>query len=157
MNVNKLLILALIFPLFCFSQNQKEDAYFIISKDHKEYTLGSHKNTSNFESFSLYDKIEYNKRQERIKKDKDDGRPNYDNNKRLPNTLTFRVKSKKKEVITHCDIHKLKLNVVDYNWLIYNSWKENNPNILFKDLYFLLKIEKDKYLKYKVERTVIAY
>ena len=48
----------------------------------------------------------------------------------------------KKEIITHCDIHEQDLNLVDYNWLIYNSWKENNPNILFKDLYFLFKIEK---------------
>lgn len=155
MNVNKFLILTLIIPLFCFSQKKKEDAYFIINKNHKEYTLGSHIIKSNFDSFSLYDRIEYNKRQEQIIKDKENGKPNYDHNKRLLNTLTFRVKSKKEEVISQCDIHNL--NIVDYNWLIYNSWKENNHNILFKDLYFLFKVEKNKYIKYKVERTVIAY
>lgn len=32
MNVNKFLILVLIIPLFCFSQNKKEDAYFIVNK-----------------------------------------------------------------------------------------------------------------------------
>lgn len=163
MNANKFSILALIFPLFCFSQNKNEDVYFIINKNHKKYTLDSHIIKSNFNSFnlygsfSLYDKIKYKKRQEQIKKDKENGRPNYENNKRLPNTLTFRVKSKKKEIITHCNIHDLNLTLVNYDWLIENSWKENNSNILFKDLYFLFKIENDKYVKYKVARTVIAY
>ncbi|WP_417784763.1 hypothetical protein [Tenacibaculum sp.] len=61
----------------------------------------------------------------------------------------------RKETITHCDTHFL--NLVNYKWIQDNSWKENNPNVLFKDLYFLLKIKKDEYLKLRVERTLIAY
>ncbi|APG65739.1 hypothetical protein LPB136_10345 [Tenacibaculum todarodis] len=67
--------------------------------------------------------------------------------KRIPKTLTYRVKSNKKEIIAHCTIHDDNLKIIDYNWLMKNSWKENNPNIFFKDLYFLFKIEKDKYVK----------
>ena len=48
------------------------------------------------------------------------------------------------------------LNIVDYNWVEMNTWKEGNPNILFKDLYFILKSKKDEYLKFKVKRTIIA-
>lgn len=164
MNVNKFLILVLITPLFCFSQNKKEDAYFIVNKNHKEYTLASHiieSNVTSFNSnsiFSLYDRTEYNKRQQEIAQEKKES--TYwalGGGKRIPKTITFSVKSNKKETITHCDIHDLNLHLVNYNWLCHNHWKQNNPNILFKDLYFLFKIEKDKYIKYKVEATVIAY
>lgn len=68
--------------------------------------------------------------------------------KRIPKTLTF----SKITYIDHCDT--LFLNLVNYDWLLRNSWKENNPNILFKDLYFLLKINKYKYLKIKVVRVL---
>lgn len=164
MNVNKLIIIIVFIPFFCFSQNEKKDAYFIVNKNHKEYILSNYIVNPNFNplklnsSISLYNRIEYNKRQQEIVKEKkEDTYWALGGGKRIPKTLTFRLKNNRKEVITHCDIHELNLQLVNYNWLMHNSWTENNPNILFKDLYFLFKVEKDKYIKYKVKRTVIAY
>lgn len=166
MNVNKLLTLVVLIPFLCFSQKGKnEDVYFIINKNHEKYIVSKYINNPNFNplklysSIGLYDRTEYNKRQKRINKEKREGRyfGAWGEGSRIPKTLTFRLKKNKKQTISHCDIHKENLKIIDYKWLINNSWTENNPNILFKDLYFLFKVEKDKYIKYKVERTVIAY
>lgn len=152
MNAIKLLIIFILIPFLCFSQTKDQDAYFILNKKHKEYKLIITEYKSRITQFSLYNRKQYEKREELIKKE--DKEIFYSDYKR-PHSYLFRVKNNKKEIIEHCDLHQL--NIVDYEWLMKNSWKENNPNILFKDFYFLLKIEKDKLIKYKVGRTVIAY
>lgn len=163
MNVSKIIKILLIFPFFCFSQDKEKDAYFILNENHKKYTLGNYINKSNFssfglnDSFSLYDRVEFNIRQKKVAQEKKEGK--YNKFKywgiQIPNTSTYTVISDKKEVVNHCDIHNL--NIINYDWLIKNSWKENNPNILFKDLYFLIKTENNEFIKYKIARTVIAY
>jgi len=66
------------------------------------------------------------------------------------------VIKKEKEFLKGSDLNELR--IVDYDWVIKNGWKgRNNPNILFKNLYFLFKVKKDQFIKYKVGRTIIAY
>jgi hypothetical protein len=68
------------------------------------------------------------------------------------NKLEFSVISKSKELIS---IDKFKDKwFVDYNWLRANSWKENNDNIVFKNLYFLIKVDYYQYQSFKVGRTL---
>ncbi|WP_298782733.1 hypothetical protein [uncultured Polaribacter sp.] len=155
MNVIKVSIIFILIPFFCFSQSKDQDAYFVLNKDHKEYKLIITEYKSKITQFSLYNRKQYENRGKLIEKNKNEGKDVFYSDYKRPHSYLFRVKNNKKEVITHCNLHQL--NIINYEWLIYNSWKENNPNILFKDLYFLLKIEKGKYIKYKVSRTVVAY
>ncbi|MGG8498156.1 hypothetical protein ACQY1Q_17280 [Tenacibaculum sp. TC6] len=157
--IKNFIIILYFISFVSFSQTKKDDAYFILDNNNKEYTLGNRNYTDkSYESFPIYNRKEYEKREKKIAEEKKNGtyyRLDYYGNE-IPKTLSFRkVHGSKTETINHCDIHFL--NLVDYKWIRDNSWKENNPNILFKDLYFLLKIDKNKYLKFKVERTVIAY
>ncbi|MEE4001306.1 hypothetical protein V1T75_13260 [Tenacibaculum sp. FZY0031] len=164
MNVIKLTFYLFLVSIVSFSQTNKIDAYYILNDNHKDYILKTNKiskikgvkNYTNISTFKFYDRKLYEERQEKIKKDKKEGEfKGYIYYDQLIETMVFsKAYNNKISYINHCDTHFL--NLVDYDWLIQNSWKENNPNILFKDLYFLLRIEKDKYLKFKVVRTVIA-
>ena len=154
MGAKKLLMFFLLLqPFICFSQ--KKDAYFIINKKSNDYILKIRKGdldkveTKTIKQFNVYNKIEYEKF---INKKKDSL---YYWSHKVPKTLFFKVKKIEQKLLEHCEI--LKLETIDYNWLIKNSWKENNPNILFKDLYFLFKTGENKFLKYKVSRTIIEY
>ena len=134
MNATKISIV--LFLISFLSYSQKEDAYFLLDINHKDYVIramgteiNNIKDPYKIDIFYLYDRTQYLERKKQVEKDK-------------------------KELISHCDTHFL--NLVDYKWVQDNTWKENNPNILFKDLYFLLKTGKDEYLKFKVVRTIIA-
>ena len=76
MNVNKIVILIMFIPFLCFSQNKKEEVYFIINKNHKKYKLNNHIIKTNvksfrlYDSFVLYDRVEFNKRQKEISQEK---------------------------------------------------------------------------------------
>jgi len=151
----KLIITLFFLSSILYSQTKNDDAYYILNENHKDYILRTTGEDTNISMFSLYDRIEYEKREEQIKKDKKEGKFNsYQFYKRPQEFIFIKIYGSKVDIINHCDTYFL--NLVDYDWLIQNSWKEHNPNILFKDLYFLLKVEKDKYLKFKVRRTVIA-
>ena len=66
--------------------------------------------------------------------------------------VEFEVTSKSKELIS---IDKFKdIWIVDYNWIKLKSWKENNKNIEFNNLYFLLKVNYHQYKKFRVGRTL---
>lgn len=163
MNVTKLFIYLFIIPFLGFSQTKNDDAYYILDSNNPKYVITSTggkeiKNIVYKEKmgyFRFYKKNEYEKRKRLIKKDKEAGKFIWYQDYQIIETLSFDKRSYSKTTyINHCDTHFL--NLVNYEWLIKNSWKQNNPNIVFKDLYFLLKVEKDKYLKIKVDRTVIA-
>lgn len=147
-----------IFILFSFilnAQTKNDDAYYILNENHKEYVLRTNKKNSKISRFSLYNRVEYEKREQQVLKDKKEGKfHNYQFYKRPQELIFNKVYGSKVEAINHYDTHFL--NLVNYKWIQDNTWKENNSNVLFKDLYFLLRVEKDKYLKFKVVRTVIA-
>ncbi|MFT0156018.1 hypothetical protein [Tenacibaculum ascidiaceicola] len=151
----KLIITLFFFSSILYSQTNNDDAYYILNENHEEYILKTNGKNNKISRFSLYNRIEYEKREQQVLKDKKEGKfYNYQLYKRPQEFIFSKVYGSKVETINHCDTHFL--NLVNYEWLVQNSWKQNNPNILFKDLYFLLKVEKDKYLKFKVRRTVIA-
>lgn len=151
----KLIITLFFLSSTLYSQTKNDDAYYILNENHKDYILRTTGENTNISMFSLYDRIEYEKREEQIKKDKKEGKFNsYQFYKRPQEFIFIKIYGSKVDIINHCDTHFL--NLVNYKWIQDNTWKEHNPNILFKDLYFLLKVEKDKYLKFKVRRTVIA-
>lgn len=65
MNVTKLLISLLLLPFLIYSQNIKEDAYFILNKNEDKYILKHAKRIAEYDTFSLYDKKEYKERQKK--------------------------------------------------------------------------------------------
>ncbi|WP_299107174.1 hypothetical protein [uncultured Tenacibaculum sp.] len=133
------------------AQTKNDDAYYILNENHKEYVL----RTNRTGRFNLYNRVEYEKREQQVLKDKKEGKfHNYQFYKRPQELIFNKVYGSKVEAINHCDTHFL--NLVNYKWIQDNTWKENNSNVLFKDLYFLFRVEKDKYLKFKVVRTAIA-
>lgn len=156
MNVNKILLFLFVLPILSFSQ-EKKDAYFIIDMNHDKYlikTRGGSLNQSDHSKigqFIIYNRFEYEKDVKERKENEFIGFRNKD----IPKTIYFNVKKVEKQQLEYCDF--LKLRKVNYHWIINNTWKENNPNILFKNLYFLFKTKKDTYIKYKVARTIVAY
>lgn len=163
MNVIKLFIVLFLITYNCFSQTKKEDIYFILRKKDSNYVVSAKgveisdlKNPYKIQSFNIYNKFEYEKRKKKIAEEKKKGTYYSTNYWGVPDkTIVFKVIGNETPVITHCDTHFL--NSVDYKWIKDNTWKENNPNILFENLYFILKTERDKYLKYKVERIAVEY
>lgn len=168
MNANKKILLYIIFfySVFTFSQ-KKEDVYFIMDKNNNEYLITGELNS--FTSYiTIYNREEYEYHQKKVKEAKEKGKYTFDPEGGRDNLnihvskLTFKVKSKKKVTIRHHDFYKLK--IVDYNWLLTEGWKQINGKepktgkpLSFKDIYFLSKIDKDKYISYKVGVTVVAY
>ena len=159
-----LFITLFLFSSILYSQTKNDDAYYILNENHKDYvllingsTLEKYNNHAkeNSDDFRFYNRIEYEKREQQVLKDKKEGKfYGYQFYKRPQEFIFSKVYGSKVEILNHCDTHFI--NLVNYKWIQDNTWKELNPNILFKDLYFLLKVEKDKYLKFKVRRTVIA-
>ncbi|QTE21319.1 hypothetical protein [Polaribacter cellanae] len=162
MSVNKFILFFLL-PLACVSQTTNYDAYFILNKSHSDYVVAyqgyklNKENLNGISTIYLYDRKQYEKRQKYVERDKKKG--TYNDSKffqyKRPSESVFNVIEKEKDTIIHCDIHQL--NIVNYDWIIRNTWKENNPNILFKNLFFLYKLEKGKFIKLKVARTVTAH
>lgn len=167
MNVNKLLVLLVFIPFFSFAQKHKLDVFFLLENNNSEFIfstetgeINSETNLYNIDNFHFFRRDQYkahkNDLQKFNKKLKDLGRnPTIEEFNQRPklNSWDFEVISREKVTISKYKL--LKLNLVDFEWLRKNSWKENNPNILFKDLYFIFKIEVDTYILYKVERTII--
>lgn len=155
MNANKLIIILVFLNLNIFSQ--KKDVFFVLNEDHNEYIFraqgGKIDNLTNnkVELFIIYDRLEY----ESYKKNKKDEDFFFSWSNKIPKTSYFNVKKVEKNILEYCEIQKLE--IIDYNWLVKNSWKENNPNILFKNLYFLFKNNENKFIKYKVSRTIVEH
>lgn len=154
MNVINFSVLLFFVTFYNFSQTKDNDAYFILDEKDIEYKLIITKYKSEIIMFSIYNRKQFEEREKLIEKDKKKGTYNELNEYNKPHSYLFRVKNKNREVIDSCKFQEL--NIVNYKWLINNSWKENNPNILFKDLYFLIETSRNVFVKYKVQRTVIA-
>lgn len=164
MNVNRILLIIFIIPIISFSQ--KRDVYFILKDNNPEYVI----TTSNgkFTKKNVLDKFkfiylsfrkEFEKQQMKIEENKKKGIhygiSDLDSYPRIP-SLDFEVKSRKKIKLNHLQLTPLWL--VDFEWLKKNSWKKiGKQSYDFRATYFLYKIEKDTYISYKVEMTVIEY
>ncbi len=169
MNANRLLVLFVFISFFSFAQKHRQDAYFLLENNNSEFIfstetgkINSKTNLYEIDNFYLLRRYQYQTHKNNLKKFKqklkDLGRnPTLEEFNKRPRLKSwgFEVISRKKVKINHCELHKL--NLVDFEWLKLNSWKENNPNILFKNLYFLFKIEDDTYISYKVDRTIIIH
>lgn len=70
--------------------------------------------------------------------------------------LTFEVLSYKKLTLTECDIKKL--NVVNYDWIINNSWKKITKQTHdFENIYFLHEVGSRQFIQYKVGVTIVSH
>ncbi|KAB1159376.1 hypothetical protein F7018_03430 [Tenacibaculum aiptasiae] len=167
MNANKLLYIIFFYSVFTFSQN-KEDVYFIMNnkKSNKYLIIGELDVLTNY--ITVYNKKEYDYHQKKVKEAKEKGTFEWDaeggrDNLNIHVTkLTFVILSKKKITIEPCKFYQLK--IVNYNWLLTEGWKQINGKepdtgkpLSFKDIYFLYKIDKNKYISYKVGVTTVAY
>ena len=157
MNVIRLILFLFLLSFSSLSQ-EKKDTYFVIDMNHSKYlikTQGGDLNQSNYgkiNQFIIYNRYEYEKEMKERKETEFIGFRSKD----IPKTSYFNVIKKEKEFLKGSDLNELR--IVDYDWVIKNGWKgRNNPNILFKNLYFLFKVKKDQFIKYKVGRTIIAY
>lgn len=151
------------FPLIGFSQ--LKDAYFILDEHNPDYIIltsteeFSENNLNKIDLFYLCSRNEYEKVQKEIEIMKKNGTfySDGEGGSNAPHLFSFDfgVLSRKTRIIPINEFNLL--NLVDFDWLQKNSWKPNNKNILFKDLYFLYETQKDKYFIYKVYRTQVVY
>ena len=154
--MKKYILIIFILPIISFSQ-EKKDAYFIIDMNHGKYlikTRGGSLNQSDhgkIDQFIIYNRFEYEKDVKERKENEFIGFRGKD----IPKTLYFNVKKEKKQELEYDELQKLRK--VNYSWIKNNTWKENNSNILFKNLFFLFKNKNNIYIKYKVVRTIVAY
>ena len=159
--MKKISFTLLLFSVLCFSQ--KRDAYYILDNSCNDYIIFTRNgkitkqtNIKSIDYFSISLRKDYNEYLGKIEIEKKEN-PGIESMWGLGggpklNKLEFSVISKSKELIS---IDKFKNKwFVDYNWLNTNSWKENNDNIVFKDLYFLIKVDYYQYQSFKVGRTL---
>jgi hypothetical protein len=165
MNAKLLTINLLLFltPLIGFSQ--LKNAYFLLDKSSQDYVIStsigefSEDNLNKIDLFYLCYRNQYEKVQKEIEVMKKNGTYYSDGEggSNAPHLISFDfgVLSRKTRIIPINEFNLL--NLVDFDWLQKNSWKPNNKNIVFKDLYFLYETQKDKYIIYKVYRTQVVY
>ncbi|MFD0834668.1 hypothetical protein ACFQ0I_02745 [Mariniflexile aquimaris] len=161
MNANKFLIIFFIFQSILSFSQKKNNAFFICKYDDKDYYIaGNFEN--NREYITIYNREEYEYHQKKVKEAKDKGEYYFDpasgrDNLNLKvSKLTFEIISKEKKLLSKYEIKKL--NLVDYNWILKNSWKKIAKQPCdFKDIYFLNEIENENYELYKVGVTISAY
>ncbi len=167
MNVISYKLIITLFFLSSILYSQKKDVHFLMNKKNDNYLI-----TGELDSFTdyitIYNRREYEYHQKKVKEAKKKGTYYFNSESGRDNLnihvskLTFEIISKKKITIEHCDFHQLEL--VDYNWLLTEGWKQINGRYIetgkplsFKDIYFLSKVGKDKYISYKVGVTIIAH
>lgn len=161
-NVNKVvLLLVLTHSIFSFSQ-KKEDVYFILENDDPEYVINHLMYGEKIGFINLFNRKDYEYHQTKVKEAKNKGEYYYNPESGRDNLnikvlkLTFKVLSRKKIRITNDYIEKL--NLVDYNWILENSWKKlGNQPYDFKDIYFLYQMDQNEYISYKVGVTILSH
>jgi hypothetical protein len=161
MNVNRIvLLLVLTHSIFSFSQ-KKGDVYFVLKDTDKDYFIAGNFEV-NRDYITIYNREEYEYHQKKVEeaKKKDayefDPESGRDNLNIKVSKLIFEVISREKIEITECEIKSQ--NLVDYNWILNNSWKKIAKQPYdFKDIYFLYQIDKNEYLSYKVGVTVVSH
>jgi hypothetical protein len=162
MNVNKIILFALlIYPTYSFSQ-KKQDVYFFLDKDNDQYTLQYIMHNKDIGYINLLSRKEYEHHKKKVKEAKEKGTYRYspdsgrDNLKIKVPKLTFEVILQKKIRLNESEISQFKS--INYEWIKNNSWKKiaKQPHD-FKDIYFLKKLSKNTYISYKVGLTIVAY
>lgn len=157
MNASKLTLVLIFFlhSLIFSAQIKSSDVYYIFDNENKDYLLKTSGKYHDISRFYLYDKIEYQKRENKILEDKKKGKFQGDQFYNIPKRFVFsKIFGSKVKKIDNVDLSDK--NIINTKWLIDNSWTYGKPNTLFKDLYFLLPIKNNKYLRFKVKQTVIA-
>ena len=162
MNVNRgILVVFIFYSILSISQNKK-NVYFELKNDNSEYAINNIMFGKKIGFINLLNKKEYEYHQKKVKEAKDRGDYYFDPASGRDNLnikvskLTFEIISREKKILSRCEIKKL--NLVDYNWIINNSWKRIAKQPYdFKDIYFLQEIENDNYELYKVGVTILAY
>ncbi|WP_156100636.1 hypothetical protein [Gillisia sp. Hel_I_29] len=162
MNANKYVSLIFILYSFVSFSQKKEDVYFVLENGSSEYTINNIMLCEKIRYINLLNKKEYEYHQKKIKEAKKNGTYYFDpesgrdNLKIKVSKLTFEIISKEEIKIKEDEIKKL--NLVDYNWIQTTSWKKvAKQPVEFKDIYFLKKSNKNTYILYKVEVTIVAY
>jgi hypothetical protein len=154
------ILLFLFYNTFSFSQ-KKEDVYFILKENNSKYLITADFN-QDLEYISLFRRKEYELHKKKVKEAKKNGAYEYNPESGRDNLnidvpkLTFEIISKKKIEISECEVLNLKL--VDYKWILNNSWKKIAKQTYdYKDIYFLHKINRNFYFSYKVGLTIVEY
>lgn len=162
MNVNKILLVVFILNFTISFSQEKKDVYFILEEVNSEYAFNKIMFDRKIGFINLYNKEEYEYHQKKVKEAKDKGEYYFDPNSGRDNLnikvskLTFEIISIEKSLVPKCE--KKKLNLVDYNWILSNSWKKiAQQHIDFKDIYFLYETKKDYYQLFKVEVTIVSH
>ncbi|WP_027127523.1 hypothetical protein [Gelidibacter mesophilus] len=111
---------------------------------------------------NLLNKKEYDYHQKKVEEAKNDGDYYFDPASGRDNLdiqvskLTFEVMTTEEIKLSNNEIEKL--NLVNYNWILNNSWKKiAREPYDFKDIYFLKHIDNNDYVKYKVGVTIIDH
>jgi hypothetical protein len=162
MDVNKnILIMFMFYSIFSFSQ-KKLDVYFVLNDDNSEYVINSIMFNEKIIFINLLNKKEYQHYQKKVREAKEKGTYDFDLESGRDNIeinvskLTFEIISREEKLLSKCEIEKL--NLVDYNWILNNSWKKiANQPYDFKNIYFLDEIKSGNYKKYKVGVTIVAH
>lgn len=160
MNVVK--IMFFLFTLSSFSQTKGKDVYFILNPKSKNYLLLLNgrkakdiNNTKMLSHFSLVNIESYNQIQRKINNDKEDGSFISMMNYKKPISLEFQKYHHKRTILVD-SLYLEGKKIVDFNWLEKNSWKDNQKNMKYENLFFILKVEENKYVKFNIYRTLIA-
>lgn len=161
MNIHRFALLLLFtHSIYSFSQ-AKEDVYFILNDSDKEYRFYGNLDLER-DYITLYNRKEYEYHQKEVEEAKNKGTYYYDPESSRDNLginvskLTFEVLSSKRLILSESDIKKL--NIVDYKWILGNSWKKIAKQPYdFKDIYFLYSIEGNQYIQYKVGVTIVSH
>lgn len=162
MNVNKIVLFALlIYSAYSFSQ-KKQDVYFFLDKNSDQYTLQYIMHNKDIGYINLLSRKEHEYHKKKVKEAKKKGTYRYsadsgrDNLKIKVPKLTFEVILQKKIRLNESEINQFKL--INYEWIKNNSWKKIAKQPYdFKDIYFLRKESENTYISYKVALTIVAY
>lgn len=119
--------------------SQQKDVFFILNENHSEYVI-----KNNLEKDISVFRLVGRKELEELKE-----------NPRESYGLEYRVIKKRSVSLGFKELNNL--NLVDYNWILKESWKPINRNVYkvkFRNLYFLQKSENNNYFIYKVSITI---
>ncbi|WP_163518136.1 hypothetical protein [Gelidibacter japonicus] len=162
MNVNKIVFLIMLsHSIISFSQ-KKEDVYFVLEDVNSEYAINNIMYGEKIGFIILLNKEEYQYHQKKVEEAKKNGSYHFDPASGRDNLnikvrkLTFEVLAAERLKASSCEIDRL--NLVDYEWILNNSWKKiAKQDYVFKDIYFLKKIDDNEYVSYKVGITIVDH
>lgn len=161
MNVIKIVLLIMLsHSIISFSQ-KKEDVYLVLNNADLDYYIAGNFDL-NRTYITIYNREEYQYHQKKVEEAKKNGSYHFDPASGRDNLnikvrkLTFEVLAAERLKASSCEIDRL--NLVDYEWILNNSWKKiAKQDYVFKDIYFLKKIDDNEYVSYKVGITIVDH